>query len=195
MNDDSENKTLGLNNPETHVLTHNSFNTYMVLIFTDLKKAQIYKMPYRNSHHQEIEIVTKFDYQHLFRPFGLDEKTHARKETNENFLFKIEDIKYIYVGEEVYNFETIDDIEEYFSETKNNDVKYPFALGKENIYYMLYQKYITIEDFEKTEVEDENQNLYKKDSELKGGNNTVENESVVENGNDFLNCEIVHSKQ
>ena len=34
-------KTPGLYNPETHVLTHNSFNTYIVLIFTDLKKAQI----------------------------------------------------------------------------------------------------------------------------------------------------------
>ena len=35
MNDNF--KTLGLNNPETYVLTHNRFNNYMVLIFTDLK--------------------------------------------------------------------------------------------------------------------------------------------------------------
>ena len=52
MNDDF--KTPGLNNPETDVLTHNGFNNYMVLIFTDLKKPQIYKIPYRNSPHQEI---------------------------------------------------------------------------------------------------------------------------------------------
>ena len=26
-----------LNNPETYVLTHNRFNTYIVLIFNDLK--------------------------------------------------------------------------------------------------------------------------------------------------------------
>ena len=84
----------------------------------------------------------------MFRPIGLDEKTHARKETNENFLFKIEDKKYNYGGEKIFNFETIDDIEEYFSEPGFNDVKYPFALGKENIYYMLYQKYITIEELE-----------------------------------------------
>ena len=37
-------KTRGLNHPETYVLTHNRFNTYMVLIFSDLKKAQIYKI-------------------------------------------------------------------------------------------------------------------------------------------------------
>ena len=26
-------KTMGLNNPETYVLTHNRFNTYLVLFF------------------------------------------------------------------------------------------------------------------------------------------------------------------
>ena len=30
-------------NPETYVLTHNRFNTYMVLIFTDLKKLRFIK--------------------------------------------------------------------------------------------------------------------------------------------------------
>ena len=59
-------KSPGLSNPETHVLTHIRFNTYIVLIFTDLKKAQIYKMSYRDSHHQKIDIVIKFDYQQLF---------------------------------------------------------------------------------------------------------------------------------
>ena len=38
MNDDLE-KTPGLNNPETHVLTDNRFNCNLVLIFTDLKKS------------------------------------------------------------------------------------------------------------------------------------------------------------
>ena len=64
MND--EIKTPGLNNPETQVLTHNRVNTYRVLIFTDIKKAQIYKIPYRNSPHQEIAIVMSFDYLHFF---------------------------------------------------------------------------------------------------------------------------------
>ena len=68
MNDNLE-KTIGLNNPETHVLTHNRFKTYIVLIFSDLKKkAQIYKIPYRNSPHNEIEIVKSFDYLAVFGP-------------------------------------------------------------------------------------------------------------------------------
>ena len=34
-------KTPGLNTPETYVLTHNRFNTYLLLIFSDLNKTQI----------------------------------------------------------------------------------------------------------------------------------------------------------
>ena len=135
------------------MLTYNRFNSFMILIFTDLKKAQIYKIPYKNSPHQEIEIVTKFDYQQLFKPFDLD------KETDVKFLFKIEDKKYIYVGDKDFPFESVDDIEEYFSETGNNQIKYPFDLSDNYIYYMLYQKYITIEEFENSNMRDEYQYL------------------------------------
>ena len=152
-------------------------------------------MPQRNSSHQEIEMVTKFDYLHLFKPFGSIEKTHVIRETNKNFLFKIEDKKFIHVGERIFSFETDDEITEYFSEDGHNDVKYPFALSNENIYYMLYQKYIPIEEYQNTIEEGEYQYLYKKDSELKGDNITQENEGVVEYGNNFINCKIIHSKQ
>ena len=140
-------------------------------------------------------MLMSFDYLHLFKPIELDEKTHATKQTNENFLFKIEDKKYIYVGERIFSLETDDEITEYFSEDGHIDVKYPFALSNENICYMLYQKYIPIEEYQNTIEEGEYQYLYKKDSKLKGDNITQENEVVVEYGNDFLNCKIIHSKQ
>ena len=87
MNDDF--KTPGLKNPETYVLTYNIFNTYIVLIFTDLEKAQIYKMPYRDSPHHGIEIVMSFDYLHIF---GSDDNNK-----DGNFLFEIENRKYVHV--------------------------------------------------------------------------------------------------
>ena len=183
-----------MNNPETHVLTNNRFNTYIVLIFTDLKKAQIYKIPYQNSSHKEIELVTKFDYLHLFKPFGVEEKTNARIETNDNFLFKINDKKHIYVGDKVPTFETIDDIDEYFSECKGNDIKYPFALSDKNIYFMLYEKFITIKEYEieSREMIDEYEYLYNKKNKELGGDN--DDDGIVEYGNDFLNCKIIHGK-
>ena len=61
-------KTPGLDNPETYVLTYNRFITYLVLIFNDLNKAQIYKMPYRDIPHHEIEIVMSFTYLNVFKP-------------------------------------------------------------------------------------------------------------------------------
>ena len=53
----------------------------------------------------------------------------------------------------------------------------------------LYQEY------ENWTIKSEYEFLYKMDDELKGDKITVENEGVVEYGNDFLNCKIIHSKQ
>ena len=188
-------KTPGLSKPEIHVLTHNRFNTYMVLLFTDLNKAQIYKIPYRDSPHHELEILMSFDYLHLFRPNEHREDYHIRKPNDENFLFKIEDKKYIHVGDKLFSFETNDEIVKYSSEHGFNDVKFPFAHGKENIYFMLYQKYIPLQEYKNSTVKNEYQYLYKKDGELKWDNISVENEGVVEYGKDFINCKIIHSKQ
>ena len=185
MNDNFE-KAVGLNNPETYVLTHNRFNTYMVLTFSDLKKAQIYKIPYRNSSYQEIELVLSFDYLHVFGP-----KENIK---DGNFLFEIGDKNYVLVGDKLYSFETNDEIVDYFTEHGNNDVKYSYAVGKENIYFMLHQKYIPIQEYENSTIKNEYQYLYKKDMKLKGDNITIENEGFVEYGNNFLNCKIVHSK-
>ena len=139
MNANLENKTPGLNNPETHVLTHNRFNTYLVLIFSDLNKAQIYKMLYRDSPHHEIEILVSFDYLPLFRPNEHTEDYHIRKPNNANFLFKIEDKNYIHVGKNLFRFGTDEEIVKYSSEQGYNDIKNTFARGKEDIYFMLEQ--------------------------------------------------------
>ena len=94
-------KILGLSNPESYVLTHSRFNTNMVLHFTDLNKAQIYKKPYKDSPHHEIEMLMSFDYLLLFRPNEHSEDYHIRKPNNENFLSKLE-IKNIFMWEKNY---------------------------------------------------------------------------------------------
>ena len=82
----------------------------------------IYKIPYRNSPHQENQILMSFDYMHLFR-----------LKKDEKFLFEIEAKKYIHVGEKAFSFETNDEFVNYSSAHEFNDVKFPFAHGKENI--------------------------------------------------------------
>ena len=86
-------------------------------------------------------------------------------------------------------------LKKFFSEHGFNDVKFPFAYGKENIYFMLHQIYIPIQENENSIMKNEYQYLYKKDEELKGDNITLENEGIVEYGIDFINCKIVHSEQ
>ena len=78
-----------MNKPETNVLTHNRLNTYLVLNFNDLNKAQVYKMPKRNSPHQEVEIVMSFEYLNVFTPNEHTEAYHIRKPNDEIFPFEI----------------------------------------------------------------------------------------------------------
>lgn len=47
--------------------------------------------------------------------------------------------QYTYIGDEIYSFYTVDDevITKYYSDIGNNDVPYPYAMSKKNIYIML----------------------------------------------------------
>ena len=65
----------------------------MVLIFSDLNKAQIYKILYRNSSHQEIEIVLSFDFLNVFEPNEHTEDYHIKKTDDEIILFENENKK------------------------------------------------------------------------------------------------------
>ena len=78
----------------------------------------------------------------------------------EIFLFEIGDKKYNNVGKILFSFEANDEIVDYFSEHGNNDVKYSFAYGKENIYFMLDQKYILNQEYQNSTVKNEYQYLY-----------------------------------
>ena len=99
------------------------------------------------------------------------------------------------MGEKLFSSETNDEIVKYSTEHGFNDIKFPFAHGKENIYFMLHQKNIPLQEYENSIVKNEYQYLYKKDEEIKCDNITVENEGIVEYSNDFLNCKIIHPKQ
>ena len=84
-------KTPGSSNPETYVLTQNRFVTYMLLIFSDLSKTQIYKTPYRDSSHHEIEKFMIVKYLEFLKTNDHTENFHIRKPNDETFLFEIED--------------------------------------------------------------------------------------------------------
>ena len=80
-----------------------------------------------------------------------------------------------------------DKIVEYSSNDGLNDVKYTFAHGIENIYFMLYRRSIPFEEEKISTQKDECFYLHKKDDEMKNDNIAVENQGIVEYGNDFYN--------
>ena len=106
------------------MLTHNRFYIDMVLIFSDLNKAQVLqKIPYRDSPHHEIEILMSFNYLNLFKPNEHTEDYHIRKRSAKFFLFQIERTKkLICVAENLVTFETNGILVKYSSELGLNEI-------------------------------------------------------------------------
>ena len=142
---------IGLNNPETYLISNSRYVDYLVLIFVKRKKAQIYSFPNRVDEYDTIRLVIEFDYKRLFRPNKHLESYHVTEPKDESFLFKLNDKKYLHVGESIFTFKSKGNIIKYGLEYEHNDINYPFAYDQTNIYYMQHQKYepITILKFVK----------------------------------------------
>ena len=105
-------------------------------------------MPYRDSPYQGHEIPISFKYLNLLKPNEHAEDFYNRGPNDENFLFEIEDGKYIYVAEKAVTFETNHIIVKTSLHLGFNDIKFPYAYGEEKIYFMLHQKYLSIQEYE-----------------------------------------------
>ena len=56
---------------------------------------------------------------------------------------------------------------------------------------MLRRKHIPIEQYRNSTQKDDYECFYENDDDLKGD---VDNERIIENGNDFLKCEFLHDR-
>ena len=119
----------------------------MVLVFTDVIKAQVFKKPYTDSPHHETKIPMSFNYLILFKPIEHRENYSNRGPNDKMFLFENEGRKYVYVGENFFSFETTDKIVEYSSNHGLNVVKYSYAHGIENMKFRLCRKFIPFEEY------------------------------------------------
>ena len=135
-----DNKTPGLNNPAFYVLTDNRLNIYLVLVFSDLNEAQIFKMQNRDNPHHEIEMKLSFHYLNVFKPNEHREDYQIRKPKNERFSFQFEDNEYVHKGDKLFSFQTTEKTMKYSSNLRFNEIKFPFAYGDENIYFTLHPK-------------------------------------------------------
>ena len=67
-------------------------------------------------------------------------KIKGKGSIGNTILVEVSKHKYIYIGSEIYSFETNEDINSYYSPIGNNDVPYPYAIGGKLTYFMLDKK-------------------------------------------------------
>lgn len=110
--------------------------------FTVKEKNKHISVFYENSDCKKDNPVFQTDYEHLWvgskSKFQIPENMAAGQRGN-SLLLKIKENSYIFIGWEIYSFSTMkgDEIEKFYSDVGNNDVPYPFAIGKTHIYLMI----------------------------------------------------------
>jgi hypothetical protein len=67
-----------------------------------------------------------------------------------SILIKVDHLKYVFIGDIIYNFTTDKEIIDYVSPVNNSGISYPYAIDKEWKYYLM------IEDVILTKVDDDN---------------------------------------
>ncbi len=90
------------------------------------------------------ELVKKFNVKKTFIGKGL---TWPKSELGNTILLELAGGKYVWIGSSIYEFKPDDKIVEYFSQVGPNDVPYPVALGQENAYFMIENKYVPRDAF------------------------------------------------
>jgi len=122
--------------------------------------------------------VLNVKYTKLFVGDNLLNDPHAvkkGKQPGNSLLIQTGNNKYIYVGTEIYSFETNEEIKRYYSPVGNSFVPYPYAVGENFSYFMLDKKTLPNEllDLKEDEyaqfyghtIKDENQKKKMKDSQ------------------------------
>lgn len=98
------------------------------------------------------EMITETSYEKVWigdndNDFNTNGYTEKDIYPGNSILVHLSHEKYMYIGSEIYEFNVQDgdQIEKYFSPVGNNDVPYPYAIGKKMVYFMLEKNFVPIE--------------------------------------------------
>jgi len=113
------------------------------------------------------DLILEFKYKKIFSGELLSSNLGNSKkrylfEPGNSVLLYLGNCKYVYIGSEIYSFETgkgtDEEITKYYSAIGNNDVPYPFAVSKNKTYLMI--EYVILDN---QELEDASKECKKKD--------------------------------
>ena len=104
-------------------------------------RIEVYKNLYREDRQLSPDKkVLDVEYSKLFLGDNLlDDPDYGKKGklVGNSLLIQTGKNKYVYVGSEIYSFETKEDIKKYYSPIGNSFVPYPYAVGESLTYFML----------------------------------------------------------
>ena len=92
---------------------------------------------------------------------------YGRKFDGNSILVNTENNNYVYIGSEIFSFNSLSEIVEYVSPVGNNDVPYPYTVDVQGNIYLMLEKVILLNGMEKLVGEDPYQYYYERQS-MKG---------------------------
>lgn len=153
----------------SYLTWHNRERLFLVKIDSTNKTASIYKKSRKDIKEWEknptmnekprffSKLVKTYKYQQVF--IGRDEIEKPAYPGN-SILVRIGNMRYVYIGETVYEFSTDERITKYHSRMGNNGVPYPTADGPTKTYFMLDMKYVPNDKIKKIDRKDAYQYYY-----------------------------------
>jgi hypothetical protein len=119
----------------------NNGSTVFIAYVKPGSKIEVYTNLYREDRELEPDKkVLDVSYSKLFLGDNLLNDPYYGKKgklIGNSLLIQTGKNKYVYVGSEIYSFETKEDIKEYYSPIGNSFVPYPYAVGETLTYFML----------------------------------------------------------
>ena len=149
-------------NEKTYFIHDNNGRPFLVYVNIKNKRVSIYKQSQKhwypankwskninNNKWVYIKFIKTYKYQKIF--IGKSNLTelsrlgggYGKKFYGNSILLKINSKKHVFIGQNIYEFNTTEIINEYYSTVGNNDVPYPVAIGEKNTYFMLDKRYLS----------------------------------------------------
>ena len=125
-------------------LTHDNYsNPYCVYVDHNTKEVQVNKVgddieDYHSEHVATFKPLKIFIGESPLNPMTEYSGGYGPEFDGNSILLKMEQEKYIFIGDQIYSFKTENNIVKFVSPVGNNDVPYPYAIDdKENYYFLL----------------------------------------------------------
>ena len=131
------------NNCSCYFTHDNGGRPFLVSISDETKNVTIFgcdtKSPYLLKEYKNLKNIF----------LGCD--SNYPKFAGNSILLKVTETIYIFIGNEIYQFETNEEIIFYHSLVGNSDVPYPVAVGNDNAYFMLDKCFVSKSCFQPNE--------------------------------------------